>query len=120
MRGPNRKAIGFARRLRGDQTDAETALWNRLRSRQIMGHKFVRQFPIGPYICDFVCRERRLVVEADGGQHADSRRDKVRDRFLRDQGYRVLRFWNNDVLGNIDGVLDVIARALEDRSDRPE
>ncbi|RED36086.1 very-short-patch-repair endonuclease [Rhodopseudomonas thermotolerans] len=114
MRGPSRKTIGFARRLRGNQTDAETMLWNRLRNRQIARHKFVRQCPIGPYICDFVCRERMLVIEVDGGQHAESSKDAVRDDFLRTLGYRVLRFWNNDVLGNVAGVLDVIAAALQD------
>jgi len=91
MRGPNRKPITFARRLRGDQTDAETVLWNRLRNRQVGGCKFVRQYPIGPYICDFVCRERMIVIEADGGQHADSHHDVIRDRFLQQQGYQVLR-----------------------------
>jgi very-short-patch-repair endonuclease len=112
MRGPNRKAIGIARRLRSNQTDAETALWNRIRNRQIDGHKFVRQTPIDNYICDFVCRERLLIIEVDGGQHNESAADAVRDHRLNGVGYRVLRFWNNDVLGNIDGVLEVIQTAL--------
>ncbi|UYO42151.1 endonuclease domain-containing protein [Rhodopseudomonas palustris] len=120
MRGPSRKTIGFARRLRGNQTDAESALWHRLRNRQIDGRKFVRQMPIGYYICDFVCRERMLIVEVDGGQHASSSRDAVRDRFLREKGYRVLRFWNNEVLGNAEGVLDVIAGALRDHGQQDE
>jgi very-short-patch-repair endonuclease len=72
----------------------------------------VRQEPIGTYIVDFVCRERRLVVEVDGGQHADNARDVARDKWLADHGYRVLRFWNNDVLKNMDGVLETIAMAL--------
>ncbi|MCD0423886.1 DUF559 domain-containing protein [Rubrivivax sp. JA1024] len=118
MRGPSRKTIGFARRLRGHQTDAETVLWNRLRNRQIAGYKFVRQMPLAPYICDFVCRDQMLVIEVDGGQHAESRRDAVRDDFLHMQGYRVLRFWNNDVLANISGVLEAIVRALEDQTAR--
>lgn len=105
MRGPNRKTVRIARSLRVDQTDAETILWNRLRNRQIDGHKFVRQQPIAGYICDFVCREKLLVVEVDGGQHSGSATDIVRDRRLNGEGYRVLRFWNNEVLGNTEGVL---------------
>jgi very-short-patch-repair endonuclease len=102
-----------SRELRANSTDAETKLWNALRNRQIAGYKFVRQQPIGHYICDFVCREKMLVVEADGGQHLESKRDEVRDRYLGERGYRVLRFWNNDVLSNIEGVLTVIDEALE-------
>jgi very-short-patch-repair endonuclease len=108
MRGPDRKMTGIARRLRVNQTDAETVLWNRIRNRQIDGHKFVRQEPVGNYICDFVCRDKLLVIEVDGGQHNDSAVDAVRDRYLIGEGYRVLRFWNNDVLGNLDGVLMTI------------
>jgi very-short-patch-repair endonuclease len=108
MRGHNEKAVRIARRLRANQTDAETVLWNRIRNRQIDGHKFVRQVPIGEYICDFVCREKRLIIEADGGQHNGSVTDEIRDRRLNDEGYRVLRFWNNEVLGNIEGVLVTI------------
>jgi very-short-patch-repair endonuclease len=112
MRGPDQKITGIARRLRVNQTDAETVLWNRIRSRQIDGHKFVRQTPIGNYICDFVCRERLLIIEVDGGQHNESAADAIRDRRLNEEGYKVLRFWNNDVLGNIDGVLEMIQAAL--------
>ena len=112
MRGPDQKITGIARRLRTDQTDAETVLWNRIRNRQIDGHKFVRQQPIGNYVCDFVCRERLLIIEVDGGQHNESAADAIRDRRLNEAGYRVLRFWNNDVLGNIDGVLEMIQAAL--------
>jgi very-short-patch-repair endonuclease len=71
MRGPDRKMIRIARRLRVNQTDAETVLWNRIRNRQISGQKFVRQEPIANYVCDFVCRERLLVIEVDGGQHSE-------------------------------------------------
>jgi very-short-patch-repair endonuclease len=78
----------------------------------LSGFKFVRQEPIGRYTVDFVCRERRLVIEVDGGQHATDARDAERDRWLVDQGYRVLRFWNNDVLDNLPGVLETIAAAL--------
>ena len=108
MRGHNEKTVRIARRLRVNQTDAETVLWNRIRNRQIDGYKFVRQVPILGYICDFVCRERRLVIEVDGGQHNESAADAIRDRRLMDEGYRVLRFWNNDVLGNTEGVLTTI------------
>ena len=108
MRGHNEKSIRIARKLRANQTDAETALWNRIRNRQIDGHKFVRQQPISGYICDFVCREKMLVVEVDGGQHNESKADEIRDRRLKNEGYKVIRFWNNDVLGNMDGVLTTI------------
>jgi len=120
MRGANDKKTQRSRRLRRDATQAELKLWNRLRARAIDGCKFVRQEPIGPFIVDFVCRERRLVIEVDGGQHATDARDAVRDRWLRDQRYRVLRFWNNDVLGNIDGVLETIAMALQQPEDAQE
>ena len=95
-----------------DQTDAETVLWNRIRNRRIDGHKFVRQEPIIGYICDFVCREKRIVIEVDGGQHNESTADAIRDERLSEKGYKVLRFWNNDVLGNIEGVLVVIQAEL--------
>jgi very-short-patch-repair endonuclease len=106
----------ISRKLRINQTDAETKLWNRIRNRQINGDKFVRQEPIGRYICDFVCREKLVVIEVDGGQHSESVRDEVRDRYLRAQGYCVMRFWNNDVLSNIEGVLTVIDEALQEAS----
>ena len=108
MRGPDPKLTKIARRLRVDQTDAETVLWNRIRNRRIDAHKFVRQKPIENYICDFVCREKMIVIEVDGGQHSESAKDARRDRRLVEAGYKALRFWNNDVLGNIDGVLSVI------------
>jgi very-short-patch-repair endonuclease len=111
-RGRNEKTIRIARRLRVNQTDAETALWNRIRGRQIDGHKFVRQEPIAGYICDFVCRERHLIVEVDGGQHNESATDAIRDRRLSEDGYRILRFWNNDVLSNVEGVLTTIQTEL--------
>ena len=112
MRGPNRKAIQIARRLRVSQTDAEAVLWNRIRNRQIDGHKFVRQLPIDSYICDFVCREKFLAIEVDGGQHSESATDAIRDRRLIEKGYSVLRFWNNDVIGNLEGVLTTIQAEL--------
>jgi very-short-patch-repair endonuclease len=112
MRGAKVVKTQRARRLRRDATDTERKLWYQLRSRSIIGCKFVRQEPIGRYIVDFACRERRLIVELDGGQHADSTRDVARDQWLAEHGYRVLRFWNNDVMANIDGVLETIAAAL--------
>jgi len=112
MRGHYEKPIRLARRLRADQTDAETVIWNRIRNRRIDGNKFVRQEPIIGYICDFVCREKRLIIEVDGGQHNESAADAIRDERLREKGYKVLRFWNNDVLGNIEGVLTVIQAEL--------
>jgi very-short-patch-repair endonuclease len=93
-----------ARRLRRDQTDAEQALWARLRDRQLFGAKFRRQHPIGHFVADFCCPQRKLVVELDGGQHAARvAADQKRARFLQEQGYRVLRFWNHDVLGEHGG-----------------
>jgi very-short-patch-repair endonuclease len=114
MRGPRPRKTKLSRNLRSAQTDAEALLWRHLRNRQLGGQKFVRQDPIGPYICDLVCREKRLIVEADGGQHADSAADATRDQWLTAHGYRVLRFWNNDILENIDGVLETIAAALDE------
>jgi len=90
MRGLDRLGTGRAQQLRIAQTDAERLLWHRLRNRRLAGHKFVRQQPIGRYICDFVCRERQLILELDGGRHADSESDMERDRWLSGQGYRVL------------------------------
>jgi very-short-patch-repair endonuclease len=120
MRGANFFRTARARRLRRESTDAEQKLWYRLRARTLDGCKFVRQEPIGPYIVDFVCRERRLVIEVDGGQHATDPRDKVRDQWLADHRYRVLRFWNNDVLSNIEGGLEMIAAALAATPPHPD
>jgi very-short-patch-repair endonuclease len=119
MRGANVGATRLARRLRRNATIAEQRLWNRLRSRALHGMKFVRQEPVGPYIVDFVCREHRLIIEVDGGQHCDSERDAIRDRWLRDHDYKVLRFWNNDVIENTDGVLETIASGLREGSPSP-
>jgi very-short-patch-repair endonuclease len=119
MRGHDEKAVRIARRLRVNQTDAEKVLWNRIRNRQIDGHKFVRQQPISNYVCDFVCRERLLIIEVDGGQHNESAADVVRDRRLAEEGYKLLRFWNNDVLGNLEGVLTKIHAELASLSGEP-
>ena len=120
LRSRDHKTVQIARRLRVNQTDAETVLWNRIRNRQIDGHKFVRQLPISDYICDFVCREKSLIIEVDGGQHNESATDAVRDRRLADDGFKVLRFWNNDVLCNIEGVLITIQSALRGVSPSPQ
>ena len=112
--GDVRATIARARKLRSNLTDAESYLWRHLRFRQIAGHKFRRQRPIGPYIVDFVCLEKKVVIEVDGGQHAQTQTlDDTRDKWLRSQGYVVLRFWNNEVLSNLDGVLQVIDSSLK-------
>ena len=98
-----------ARRLRREQTDAERILWHHLRARQMRGAKFRRQFPIGPYFADFCSTERRLIIELDGAQHVErSKEDEVRTSFLKSEGYRVLRFWNGQVLENVEEVLGAI------------
>ena len=107
-------ATSRARRLRRDSTDAERALWSVLRNRQLGGYKFRRQTPIDQYIVDFVCVEQRLVIEVDGGQHDEqSRSDARRTASLEAQGYRVLRFWNNEVLTGLESVADAILLELE-------
>jgi very-short-patch-repair endonuclease len=98
-----------ARHLRSRMTDAERKLWFALKDRRFQNLKFRRQVPVGPYVADFLCFDLRLVVEVDGGQHAESVRDAERDRWFADNGFRTLRFWNNDVLSNLEGVLTVIA-----------
>jgi len=100
-----------SRTLRQDGSDAEARLWRRLRSRQLHGAKFRRQHRIGPYFADFCCVEARLIVELDGGQHG-AEVDAPRTAWLEAQGYRLLRFWNHDAIGNVDGVVAVIGAAL--------
>jgi very-short-patch-repair endonuclease len=111
MRSAKVTKTALARRLRRDSTQVEQKLWRYLRARSLAGFKFVRQQPIGPYVVDFVCRGKRLVIEVDGGQHAESKNDVVRDQWLEAHRYRVVRFWNNDVLENIEGVWDTIVAA---------
>ena len=109
-----------ARQLRREQTEAEKRLWAALRARQLHGYKFRRQFVIGSVIADFCCFEKRIVVELDGGQHADqASADHARSAFLHSHGYSELRFWNNEVLQNLDGVLEKISRSLKQRSPKP-
>jgi very-short-patch-repair endonuclease len=101
------------RTLRSNMTDAERALWKRLRSCQLNGCKFRRQHPFGDFILDFVCLEAKLVIEIDGGQHNDSAQDFVRDQALESAGFRVMRFWNNQVLNEIESVVESIWLELE-------
>jgi very-short-patch-repair endonuclease len=104
-----------ARRLRNAPTEAERRLWSLLRKRQLDGCRFRRQIPLGPYVADFMCLKERLVVEVDGGQHAVRQdQDAKRTRWLESQGFRVLRFWNNEVFGNLAGVAEVIRASLRD------
>jgi very-short-patch-repair endonuclease len=107
-----------ARKLRHEMTDAERRLWSRLRGHHT-GIHFRRQAPLERYVLDFVCFQARLVIEVDGGQHAESEADKLRDAWLKEKGFRVLRFWNNEVLENIEGVLETIMKALEDAPTPP-
>ena len=104
--------IQRARLLRENMTDAERLLWRHLRAHRLCGEKFRRQHPIGPYIVDFMHFGARLVIEADGGQHNGSATDAVRDTWLRSRGFKVLRFWNDEILLNIDGVLEAILGEL--------
>lgn len=102
-----------ARDLRKNQTDAEAKLWRHLRSKQFEGLRFRRQHPIGSYVVDFICLDKSLVIEVDGGQHDSQRdKDKARDEWLRGEGFKVFRFWNNEVLRNIQGVLEEIRKEL--------
>jgi very-short-patch-repair endonuclease len=99
--------------LRRKSTDAERLLWRNLRDRQLYSEKVRRQHPIGPYIVDFVFLERKLIIEVDGGQHQIRRAsDEKRDKWLIREGYTVLRFWNNDVLNNAEGILETIRKNL--------
>jgi very-short-patch-repair endonuclease len=101
-----------AKQLRHHQTNAETVLWHRLRAGRLAGYRFRRQHPIGPYVVDFVCLEAKLVIEVDGPTHDDRQRDQRRDRDLASRGYSTLRFWNNDLYENIDGVIEMILNQL--------
>lgn len=110
----------FAKNLRKRATEEERIVWAHLAAKRFLGFKFRRQEPIGPYIVDFVCFERRLVVELDGAHHdevAVKSYDAERSRWLCEQGFRVLRFWNSDVRDNLPGVLQAVGLALEARSD---
>ncbi|OHD06313.1 endonuclease domain-containing protein [Sphingopyxis sp. RIFCSPHIGHO2_12_FULL_65_19] len=110
-----KRPTGRSRELRNNATEAERKLWIQISARKLAGVRFNRQFPIGPFICDFVSRTAKLVIEVDGGQHAvDVEKDQSRTAFLEAQGYRVIRFWNNDVVERIEGVVSEIERVLAD------
>jgi len=110
--GMTNKLTNLAKILRKKSTDAESLLWQRLRARQLEGIKFRRQQPIGTFIVDFVTFEKQIVIEVDGGQHTENRyKDAKRDGFLTASGFKVLRFWNNEVLDNMDGVLEKIGES---------
>ena len=110
---PTRKELlARAKWMRAHPTEAEKRLWTMLRARRLSAFKFRRQQVIEPYIVDFACLEQRLLIEADGSQHADDKDDARRDAFLRQQGFRILRFWNNQVLGESEAVATAIFSAL--------
>jgi very-short-patch-repair endonuclease len=107
-----------AKSLRRNQTDAEQRLWYHLRAHRFMGRKFKRQKPIGRYVVDFVCLEEKLIIELDGGQHAENiGYDHERDAWLRSEGYSVLRFWNNELMSDMEGVLERIRQVLSKDAD---
>lgn len=109
-----------AQGMRHVPTDAENKFWRQVRARRLREHKFKRQVLIGSYIVDFVCIERRLVVELDGGQHdLNKGYDQARNSFLAFKGFRVLRFWNDEVLRNMDGVVEGVLRALDEKPPSP-
>lgn len=102
----------FAKHLRRHMTEGENTLWRHLRAHRLNGGKFKRQQPMGPYVVDFVHFGARLIVEADGGQHNGALHDEKRDAWLREQGFKVLRFWNNEIANNLAGVLETIMAAV--------
>jgi very-short-patch-repair endonuclease len=101
-----------AKEMRSDSTDAEQRLWQVLRAHRFAGYKFRRQVPLDFYIADFICFAERLIIELDGGQHAESTKDMRRDAYLKTRGFRVVRIWNNDLFTNEDGVAELILSAL--------
>ena len=120
MKNANKRLVSISRVLRKNSTISEQHLWKSLRSNQLEGFKFRRQHPIGAYIVDFVCIENQVVVELDGGQHQKEREnDEKRDGWLKSQGFQVLRFWNHEVLINLEGVLSQIRITCLDRHPHP-
>ena len=109
----------YARAMRGEPTDAEAKLWHEIRDRRLDRIKFRRQVPIGSYIVDFVCLEARLVVELDGGQHSESSYDEMRDAELKARGFRVIRFWNDEILKDIVAVCDTLIAYVRDQTLQP-
>ena len=112
----SRDAASHALKLRRSLTDVERKLWYHLRAKRFQGFKIRRQVPIGPYIVDFLCEKSKLIIEADGGQHAErAEQDVLRTRWLEAHGYRVIRYWNNEVMQNLAGVLETILGALNEK-----
>ncbi|MCQ2754519.1 MAG: DUF559 domain-containing protein [bacterium] len=111
----NSKNINLAKNMRSNMTKQEVKLWNIVRAKKLLGYKFKRQVLIGEYIVDFLCEEKKLIIEIDGGQHNEIDNifyDKNRTIYLEKQGYKVLRFWNNEIWDNIEGVIEVIKKYL--------
>jgi very-short-patch-repair endonuclease len=111
----NKHLTILARNLRRNQSDVERNLWSRLRHSQLNGVKFRRQQPVGDYIVDFISFEKKLIIEVDGGHHVEMTKhesDRVRAEYLKDRGYQVIRFWNTDIMQNIEGVIDEILNTL--------
>lgn len=111
---PHRRITIQARGLRQNQTDAEKVFWNHVKAKRLEGYKFRRQHPIGQYITDFACLECMLIVEIDGGQHTEEK-DRQRTQTLQQKGFHVLRFWNNEIFDNIEGVLHALSLTLSRR-----
>ena len=117
----NKTLIKYARRLRKDITDTENEMWKHLRNRHLMGMKFRRQYPIGKYILDFACVEKKVGIELDGGQHAIMQaKDRERDLFLKDKGYSIIRVWNNESLKNTEAILGYIVYELNKKCPHPD
>lgn len=108
----HRRSTLRSRILRQEQTSAEKKMWGILKDRKLLGLKFRRQHPVGSYYADFACLESRVIIEIDGGQHCESKKDEARTKFLNAQGFHVLRFWNNDVMDNVDGVVQSLTLTL--------
>lgn len=115
----NLNLVGTAKSLRRRLTDVEKKLWYQLRDRRFQGIKFRRQYPIGRYFVDFICVEKKLIIELDGSQHADNPKDIVRDNWLKNEGYVIIRFWNNEIIQNLDGVLQVVQTHIQNPHPNP-
>jgi very-short-patch-repair endonuclease len=109
----NAGTTAFARSLRHGDNMAEAIIWTHLKARRLGGYKFVRQFPVGPYFADFLCRAQKLAVEIDGSQHVDSDKDKVRDQYFLEAGYSVARFWSSSAIANPQSVCETLLAILE-------
>lgn len=112
-------AIAFAQKLRREATKEERILWKSLKQGQLEDWHFRRQHPVEPYIADFACLKAKLIIELDGSQHAENEHDRQRDEYLREKGWKVLRFWNNSVTENLQNVLETILNELRESASRP-